>query len=117
MSWLGHVFIAKSIANDVTNWIPQERRPIEKSKQRWIDKSKKELEQLGLGNIYKAALNRCKKKRQMKKSLFCSHGLKCPLKMEEEKEEKEEYEIMILLRFVIYLPTYNFNFNFILSTF
>lgn len=58
LSWLGHVLRAKSIANDVLSWIPQGRRPIGRPKQRWMDKNKKELNQLGIDNIIEAALNR-----------------------------------------------------------
>lgn len=37
---------------------PQGSRPIRKPKHRWIDKSKKELRQLGIYNVSEVALNR-----------------------------------------------------------
>jgi len=63
--------IRNPLKNNIDDKSDYRRRPVGRPKQRWMDKNKKELNQLGIDNIFEATLNRDK----WKEICFAAMGL------------------------------------------
>ncbi|VVC33079.1 Hypothetical protein CINCED_3A019245 [Cinara cedri] len=83
MVWAGHVWRSNGLMKEVLKWKPQGKRPLVRSKHRWIDKVKN-LADIGIrdGETINST-----GQRQMEASLCCGNGPQWPLNTNEEEEK------------------------------
>ncbi|XP_050532870.1 uncharacterized protein LOC126900871 [Daktulosphaira vitifoliae] len=60
ITWAGHVWRSNSLMKAVLKWKPSGERPLGRPKQRWIDKVKKTLEEIGIEDMETEAKNKDK---------------------------------------------------------
>lgn len=79
-------------------------RSIGRPKQRWLDKYKKELRQLGIDDVSETVLDKQREREWNGKKFDCNHGPQRPIKLEKRKI-KDKTTLIVLIRTHVANPT------------